>query len=541
MPGLAAAPRGKAPPGAETVSERVSAVQRKRSNIIAEREIEKYADDHGMWHKHVHGVDLDPVQILKMEEMDRHMNTVDVSCRRTRKTTTKELYNLKYLACNPDQELGVVAPRMQQAQVNMLYHTEAIDRSPILKAFIRYRNGRRQLSDTRYQFANKSLAQAYGIMSQIDGGDLTMASLEEVDDMPHKRLHANFLPMLGASERLGAAAGAVNKPQIRVTGVFKGADTLQSMVDNSEYHLLTTVDRYLAQRMGIAHSAVYDQMQAELTPDEYIRQVLCKNVSGRNLIWEIHVRRALQMGLRSKYEFAQPMPGCEYRKRGLLSFGYDAGGHGERPESSRHSLVVLEQVGAFIVVIFVKYWPAAADDEAVKKDLASFWRYFRPDEAIGDAYGVGMLTGLNDQLFKDDLTRIDRRAIGDGESSASTWRAWPFSPLRFDGMTKHQMARRSAQAFHGGNVVIPYFDDWQIETDELRDLRDLCRQLVNIREEKSRAPYSKYEMVNKKIGDDGFDAFIAGCWALDTRGAEEPEACVLTSSHSRQRLLAGTA
>jgi hypothetical protein len=522
------------------MAERVTSAQRKRSNLVAEQEIQRFADDHFLWHKHVHGVDLDPVQVLKMSEMDRKPNTIDVSCRRTRKTTTKELYNLKWMACNADQELGIVAPRQQQAQVNLTYHLEAIERSPILQAFIRYKNGRRQQSDTRYQFANRSLAQCYGIMSQIDGGDLTVASLEEVDDMPHDRLHGRFLPMLGASQRLGASADAINEPQIRVTGVFKGADTLQSLIDNRDYQLLLKVDRYLAEEMGIAHASVYDQMAEELTPDEYIRQVLCENVSGRNLIWESHLRAALQMGLRSRYQLAEPMPGEEYRKRGLLGFGYDAGGHGERPESSRHSLVVLEQIGAFLVVIFAKYWPANADDELVRRDLLSLWRYFRPDRAIGDAYGVGMLTALNDDLFREGLTRIDRRAIGDGQSSASTWREWPFAPQRFDGMTKHQMARRTQQEFASGHVVIPYFDDVSIETDDLRAVRDLCRQLVNIREEKSRAPYSTYAMVDRKTGDDGFDAFMAAAWALDTRGADEVEPCVLTTTHSRQKLLAAT-
>ena len=523
------------------MAERVSAAHRIKSRHLAEVEVMRYANDHWMWHKHVHGVELDPMQVLKMIEMDNHPNTIDVSCRRTRKTTTKELYNLKKLACMPDQELGIVAPRQQQATVALSYHTESIDRSQILQAFMRYKNGRKQLSDTRYQFANRSLAQSYGIYSQIDGGDLTLASLDEVDDMPHDRLHGRFLPMLGASQRLGADPDAINDPEIRITGVFKGADTLQSLIDQRSYHLLPKVDRYRAQAMGIAHASVFDQMASELTPDEYLRQVLCKNVSGRNLIWESWLRRALHLGLRSQFKLAQPMPGAEYRKHGLVAFGYDAGGHGERPDSSRHCLVVLEQVGNYAVVIFCKFWPAAHDDELVKRDLVSFWRYFRPDEAIGDAYGVGMLSGLNDALFKEALTRIDRRAICDGESSATAWKEWPFSPLRFDGMTKHQMAKKTAQVFGGGNIVIPYFDDHHIETEDLRDIRDLYRHLANIRETKSRAPYSTYEMVNKKVGDDGFDAFIAANWALDTRGASAVEPCILTTTHNRQALLAGHA
>ena len=38
---------------------------------------------HALWHKHIHNVELDPLQLLKMQEMDIHPNTVDFSSRRT--------------------------------------------------------------------------------------------------------------------------------------------------------------------------------------------------------------------------------------------------------------------------------------------------------------------------------------------------------------------------------------------------------------------------------------------------------------------------
>jgi hypothetical protein len=78
---------------------------------------------------------------------------------------------------------------------------DAIKRSEILKAFILYEQGRPQLKDTSFQFVNKSKATAYGIMSQIDGDSITIADLEEVDDMPQERLFSRFLPMLGAARR----------------------------------------------------------------------------------------------------------------------------------------------------------------------------------------------------------------------------------------------------------------------------------------------------------------------------------------------------
>lgn len=163
---------------------RVSASERARVAYRAEQEVLRYKDDHMLWHKHVHNVELDPVQVLKCMEMDANPNTIDVSCRRTGKTAVKELHALKHNATTPAQELGIVAPRLQQAQGNLNYHTDAIRRSPMLRGYIAHKSGREQLSDTKYQFVNGSKTSAYGIMSQIDGDAISYASIEEIDDMP---------------------------------------------------------------------------------------------------------------------------------------------------------------------------------------------------------------------------------------------------------------------------------------------------------------------------------------------------------------------
>jgi len=405
--------------------ERISSGQRIKLQNIAELEVMRYAHDHALWHKHIHNVELDAMQVLKCIEMDQHPRTIDFSCRRTGKTAVKELYLLKHNACNPDQEEGIVAPREAQSLVNLGYHLDAIRRSPVLTAWLAHKSGRVQIADTYYQFHNRSVARAYGIMAQVDGGDLTTASLEEVDDMPPDRLYSRFLLMLGATRRLGAATASRNDPQIRITGVFKGADTLSGMVASNEYRVLSTVDAYLGIELGIINDQFVALMRSELSADEYLRQLLCKNVSSRNLIWETKIRKAMTVGLKAKIELADPLPGMRYKKRGLLAFGYDASGHGESPTASKHALVVVEQIGGFTAFVFAKTWPAGTDDQVVRRDLFGFWNYFRPDHAIGDAYGVGMLSPLNDDLYESGLTGVDRRTVGDGRSTASTWAARP--------------------------------------------------------------------------------------------------------------------
>lgn len=527
------------------MAERVSRSQRIEMANVAEREVMRYATKdpdnplHALWHKHVHNVDLDPMQVLKMVEMDRHRNTIDFSCRRTGKTAVKEMYLLEHNATKADQEVGIVAPREAQALVNLGYHLDAIRRSPILSAWIDHRAGRPQLADTYYRFGNRSLARAYGIMAQVDGGDLTAASLEEVDDMPRDRLYSRFLLMMGATRRLGASKTAENKPQIRITGVFKGADTLSGMVESGQYRVLPTVDVHLGMQLGILNAEFMARMREELDADEYIRQLLCVNVASRNLIWQSKVRAAMTLGLASKHEPVQILPGARYRKRGLIGLGYDAGGHGENPTASRHAAVITEMVGNFIVVLFVRFWPAGADDTVVKNGLKTIWSYFRPDYAMGDAYAVGMLSQLNDELFAEGLTDIDRRTIGDGSSTASTWPEWAFAPIRFEGMVKHQMASTLRAVFHNDAAVLPYFEDFDLHDPDTADFRTLIRQIPNVTAVASKASYPSYKQADAKVGDDGFDALMASVWAIATRGAGAQPAVILTSTNSRAALLAG--
>ena len=543
-----------------------TAAQRIQIQHSAEQEIMRYARPdpvtgirpHALWHKHVHNVDLDPMQVLKMQQMDDNRNTVDFSCRRTGKTAVKEMYCLEYLATTPFQEEGIVAPRLQQSQTNLMYHIDAIRRSQILSGWIGYKSGRRQIADTRYQFHNGSKAVCYGIMSQIDGDGLSIGSLEEIDDMPADRLFSRFLPMLGSARRLGVDSSVSFDPQIRITGVYKGADVLTQLIDTGGYRVLPPVDVYLGIELGILNQAFVEEMKEQLPDSEWIRQFLCINASAQNHIWEKYIRRAMAVGLSAGLQAACPLPGGRYRKKGLLSFGYDHSGHGESAHASKSALVVCEQVGNFATFPFVKTWPAGTDDAVVQRDLFGFWEYFRPDYAMGDAYGLGMLTNLNDMLFARGLTDIDRRSIGDGQSTASTWMHWPFAPIRFEGMTKHNMASLLRTAFHNGQAAIPYVDDgsdalrtknaantsWgPSRLDEIgadsSDFALFIRQLGNVKSAPAKnAAYNTYKMANPKIGDDLFDAACAAVYAMITAGIENYQpGVVLTRRISQEQLL----
>lgn len=522
------------------MAERVNKADRIRLQHRAEAEIMRYAQPdpvtgikpHALWHKHVHNVQLDPMQVLRMMEMDQHRNTIDFSCRRTRKTSTKELYNLERMATSPGLELGIVAPRQQQSQNNLNYMLEAIKRSPMLAGYVAFERGRQRLNDTGFKFANGSKVSAYGIMGQIDGDSLAMASLEEVDDMPSDRLLSRFLPMLGASERLGMSIKI--EPEIRISGVFKGADVLQGLINSGKYHVLPTVDVYTGQELGIISADWVDSMRAQQTEGEWLRQFLCLNISAQNWIWEKHIMKAKAVGLAAGLEIAEPLPGKRYKRRGLISFGYDHGGHGESTRASRGCLVVKEEIGNFIVTLRVRFWPADADEKTIERDLIAEWEYFRPDYAMGDAYGIGLLTSVNDTLYRRGLIEVDRMTVGEGKSSQSTWTQWAFAPIRFQGMTKHAMASAVRSVYSNGRAAIPYFDD---EDPCCVDWRDYVRHLGNIKEEKTKSDYSSFKQVDEKFGDDGFDAECAAVWALVCRGAEDVATVIGTRVQTREQML----
>lgn len=196
-------------------------------------------------------------------------------------------------------------------------------------------------------------------------------------------------------------------------------------------------------------------------------------------------------------------------------------------------------MGNWVTFPYVRSWAPGVSDQTLRRDLVAAWDYFRPDYAMGDAYGVGMLTAVNDDLFAQGLTHINRETIDEGNSTASSWAQWAFAPIRFDGMTKHVMASALREAFHHGRAAIPYVDTgW---AQEERDWLSFVRQLGNMKAMPSKASYSSFQMVDQAVGDDFFDAACGAVYALLTRGMADSPAVIQTRRTSREALLGGGA
>jgi hypothetical protein len=180
-------------------------------------------------------------------------------------------------------------------------------------------------------------------------------------------------------------------------------------------------------------------------------------------------------------------------------------------------------------------WPPGVSDSALCADLVALWEYFRPDYAIGDAYGVGMLTACNDTLYKQGLTHINRETVNDGQSNATSWNEWAFAPMRFDGMTKHVMASAVREIFHHNRAAYPFVD--MMDETEPPEWLAFVRQVGNIKAEPTKASFTSFKMADPKTGDDLFDATCAAVYALITRGLADAPTTIQHRRVSREQLL----
>ena len=206
------------------MADRVSTQQRIKLQNLAEVGVMRHADDHALWHKHVHNVELDSMQILKCLEMDRSPLSIDFSCRRTGKTAVKELY-LKHNATHPDQEEGIVAPTRSaiagQSRLPPRRHSPLADLDRVAGLQV----GPVQMADTYLPVPQPQRGAPTASWPKVDGGDLTHRQPGRSGrHAARPAVASRFLLMLGATRRLGAAQTNKDPPQIHITGVF-GAPT----------------------------------------------------------------------------------------------------------------------------------------------------------------------------------------------------------------------------------------------------------------------------------------------------------------------------
>lgn len=506
---------------------------------IAEREIQKHADDNVLWIKNILGIDLDPIQTLKMELMDEHFDTVDVSARRTRKTTAKELHTLKRLAVEPNHEHNVVAPKEDQSKESFKIIAEAVRRSPVLSAYLRWKDGKRQLSDMSLEFNNYSRSRCFGITSNLDGINSTIADVEECDDLDEDRLRDRFLLTRLGTETL-FSQGTKTRKSVRITGVYKGAGLLEKFANDENYFLLPTIDVWMGVAMGIIDRRAVETDMVGMTDDMILRSLLCKATSAKNFFHERHLRRMMTRGNMRDLSPAVPMPGEIYKPRAANSVRglfLDIGGHGESDHPSRYAATALEFLDNNVFWLYGRDWEATTSKELIVTDMVDLWDYFRPSEKIcyGDAYGAAIISDICDALFERGLVRINRRHFAG--SSATAWANWPMIPIRMDGFMKHAAYTYAQQWIHSGRVFAPLVTDQNRLEPEYAALEKTIEQLKNIRSKKTSHNYDSYQMVKKAIGDDYADTWGLGFFAFGANALLKVPTIIDSASRTRDSIL----
>lgn len=513
--------------------------QRIKLANVAEREIMRFKGNNALWLKHILDIVPDEIQDGKMALMDEHLNTVDYSARRTRKTSAKELHNLIRTATESGHALNIIAPKHDQAKNSFGYIEEAVRRSPILNAFIRWKDGKKQLSTTGLEFVNGSKIHTYGITSNLDGIDSTIADVEEVDDLDEDRLRDRFLLTRLGTETL-FNQGDKREKSVRITGVFKGAGLIDKFIDDKSYYTLPAIDVWTGVAMGIINQEAVETDMDGMNDDQISRSLLCIRTSNKNFFHEKYVHRMMVRGNMKNLKIVEPVPGEIYEPRSpdsAIGIGYDAGGHGESDHPSRHACTVHEYHQGVSHYLYGREWDATADKSQVIADMVDIWAYFRPNEklAYGDAYGVATISDICDALWDLRLVKINRRDFPG--SSASTWEKWPFKPVRMEGFLKHAAFTYAQQEIHGGRVFAPLVDEDNRKDPEYATLERYTEQLKNIKSVTVKKIYNSYQMIKKAIGDDFVDASVLYFYGIGTQGMINIPTIIQSSTISRDKIL----
>jgi len=474
-------------------------------SIVAEKEIKRYEDNNYLWFKNVCNLDLRPNQLLWQEQLDRSPRTVTVAPPRTGKTYGVEMHGLKANACNPWEDYRIFAPAKYQSLLAYKYHTDAIERSPVLSAFINVSMGRRQFGRTSYTFANASNAECFGQDSKLDGVNATILRLEEFDDMDQEIVKDRILPRGMAVNRNGLPT------RVRITGVIQGKENLYNYEHDKNFDATEKIDIYDAMALGIIDRDYVSVLRDSLTDDQWLRIALVRYVESRNFFWSTHLRAMQKSGQKCNIDLIIPQAGSTYDAEGTVGLGLDMSGQGESETSSKYTLQVVERLGMFKRWLYGEEFEPTMDPTKLRKRVVAIWDYFRPKGGFADAFDSNLIAQINDDLYDDGLIGYDRRREH-AENSSANWKHWTLQPIRFQGSVKHMMFKGLQNDIHQRMFYSPMV----IRGDERYAVLDrTIRQLENIRSKKGGAQYLLYEMIKKSVGDDHVDALAMCNYFLD--------------------------
>lgn len=457
-------------------------------------------------------------QIFWMHETLHNPFILLYSVPRGGKTMCIEAVDIYETATNVSEDLVIYAPTLGQCRETLKYHYDWIDQSPVLKAYLRKKNGKPYFSSESYEFVNKSNAKCYTIRGELEGHNVSIIRVEEFDDWPWERF-TNDIP-----RRMGAASKNKAGKRQRITGTIMGEENIfrltqdekmQRFYKNLSHHPdWGPIDVYLLLEMGgILDEAAVELQHSNMSPDEWARSMLLRFTEAKNFIW----RKYIRMGQKYSNEWnlqpdvAVSKERYQRQPNETIGFGLDCGHAGQGEDASVYSLQIVSQV----TIGATRYerwlcgynWDPKYDSQQLEKEIVDILDYYRPDGGHGDALKYDLISSINRECYKRGITSVN---IDDfPENTAGNWDKWWFSPMWNTDKGKHEMYTLLQHAVHQVRLFFPYF-----EKNDDRPVAEMCRkllkQLEGIRAVKTMGTYPKYVAENKKIGDDDADA-LAMC------------------------------
>lgn len=482
-----------------------------------EREIMKFRGDHYLWHKHVTGIELNMHQVQWMNEMDRKGDShMLIGSRRIRKSFTVAAYFLEEAACLKYSEVNVHSPALEQSKRNLRYMTDMVLNSEILMAYIDSRLGE-GLGKEHIEFQNRSLIQAKGQASSVDGLGATHQWLEEFDDMDWEPFLTRIYPtgsQIKDQHDYGRHQGCCRV----ITGTIKGIGNIYNIehpqnlgegATRMRFNVLPKFNCWHGVEFGVIPENDIYLFQGMSTPHQFARTYLVLYVESSAFYPDRWIRNCAD----NEYVPVEVIldPKFSYKAQGDVTVGIDCAGAGSGADASNWSVTFTEKIGNQVFWLYSEEWSANERPDVVIEALKRLFAFFRPIAGYGDAFDTAFLYDLNKVLFEASLTRIDVRRF-ENKQGPNGWDEWFIRPIRFTGPQKHLMHERMQKYVYSCTFRYPAL----VEDDSRYAAIDkLLKQFGNIKAERSSAGYNKYSMLNTLLGDDIVDSCIASVWAQE--------------------------
>lgn len=482
-----------------------------------EEEIQKYAADDYLWHRHITGVNLRPHQQVYSRHFNGHHTNLLIASRRLGKSFSVASYLLKEAVTRPRSEINIHAPALEQSKRNLRYMIDMVLNSEILMAYIEKKLGE-GIGKESIEFINGSVIQAKGQASSVDGLGATHQWWEEVDDMDLDTLYERVYPT-GSMIKPGYDYGVRGQCCRIATGTIKGMGNIYAFENPPEgagiaFNVLPKYTGWHGVEWGIIpENDLVIARDVLMTPEQFARAYLCLYTESANFFPTRIVDQCQDpyIDVIDPVEYKKVNNVKEYQQAGTVTVGLDCGAQGTGEHPSKWSLTFTEDLGFDEMRwLYSHEWEATESPDVILSQMVDLLKFFMPARGYGDAFDTTFIHNLNRMAYRAGITR---RNVDDAENRAGSggWSEWFIVPVRFTGPNKHAFFKNLRLKFYQRKLKIPYeIDDKAYH----RPLNRLRAQLENMRVKAATTTgYDQYEMIRNAIGDDSVDSIALAVYA----------------------------